>query len=221
MSPSETAAGTERPALDLTLYLVTDTARCGERGVPAVVREAVAGGVTCVQLRDKELDDEAFVHLGLEVREALAGTGVPLLLDDRVHLVHRVGADGVHIGQEDMPPVMARRELGPNALIGLSTHSVEEVRAANELPEGTLDYIGIGPVWPTPTKAAHAPAIGPEGARAMRAASRHPGVAIGGISLDSLAELRDTGAEGIAVVRALCTAPDVRVATSAFREAWR
>lgn len=210
-----------RPALDLTLYLVTDTARCGARGVPAVVRDAVAGGVTIVQLREKRLDDAAFVRLGQEIREVLEGTGVPLLVDDRAHLVHAIGAQGVHIGQTDTPPVQTREAVGPDVLIGLSTHSVEQARAASELPPGTVDYIGIGPVWPTPTKVAHDPAIGPEGARAMRAASELPGVAIGGITPQNVGELRGCGAEGVAVVRALCAAPDVAAAAREFRGLWR
>lgn len=208
-----------RPRLDLSLYLVTDTVLCGDRGVTAVVAEAVAAGVTCVQLRDKTLDDDSLVALGRELRQVLAGTGVPLLVDDRVHLVEPIGADGVHIGQTDMDPVEARRILGEGALIGLSTHSVGQVRAASALPVGTVDYLGMGPVWATATKAGHAPPIGPDGLTAMRAASWLPAVAIGSVKEHNLAELAGSGVDGVAVVSALCAADDPAAATRGLLEA--
>lgn len=173
-----------------------------------------------MQVRDKTATDAAFVRLAQSVREVLRPTGVPMLLDDRVHLVACTGAEGVHVGQSDTVPTAARQLLGPSAVIGLSTHTVAEVEAANALPDGTLDYLGMGPVWATPTKKAHATPIGPDGLAAMRAASHLPAVAIGSVTAQSLADLRPSGVEGVAVVRALCAAEDVAGAARALRGAW-
>lgn len=207
-------------ALDLSLYLVTDTRLCGERGVVATVRAAVAAGATVVQLRDHDADDDAFVALGREVRAALEGTGVPLLLDDRVHLVDAVGADGAHVGQADLPVPEARRLLGPNRYLGLSVGSPAHVRAAAALGGGLLDYLGAGPVWATATKPGHPEPIGVAGVRAVAAASPWPVVAIGGIDAARAAALRGTGAAGVAVVSAVCGQPDPAAAAAALRRAW-
>lgn len=218
-SPHATPATEVPPRMDLSLYLVTDSVMAGSRSLADVVAPAVAAGVTCVQLREKAASDEEVVALGRQLVEVLAGTGVPLLIDDRVHLVHPIGADGVHIGQEDTPPTAARAALGPEAIIGLSVHDAAQVDAANALPPATLDYIGLGPVWATGTKEGHAPPIGPEGLADLRRRSHHPAVAIGGVKAHTLAELAGSGVEGVAVVSAICAAADVPAATRELREA--
>lgn len=207
-------------SLDLSLYLVTDTRLCGERGVAETVRAAVTAGVSVVQLRDHDADDDAFVALGREVRAVLAGTGVPLLVDDRVHLVDAVGADGAHVGQSDLPVPEARRLLGPDRYLGLSVTSPAHVRAAAALGDGLLDYLGAGPVWATATKPGHAQPIGAAGVRAVAAASPWPVVAIGGIDAARAAVLRGTGAAGVAVVSAICGHPEPAAAAAAVRRAW-
>ena len=206
--------------MDLSLYLVTDTELCGPRGVAATVEAAVAGGATMVQLRDPVATDADFVALGLAVRTVLADTGVPLIVDDRVHLVEDIGADGVHVGQRDMPPGQARQLLGPDAIIGLSVGTLEQVEAARALGEGGVDYLGVGPVWPTATKPDHDRPIGPEGVAAVAAASPWPVVAIGGISRDRAGALRHGGAAGVAVVSAVCAARDPAAAAVGLRAAW-
>lgn len=212
-------------SIDLSLYLVTDTRLCGARGVPETVREAVAGGVTAVQLRDHDLDDHAVVALGKAVREELdslqraGGPRVPLLVDDRVHLVAEIGADGAHVGQKDMPVPQAREVLGPQAILGLSVTNAQQLAAAQDY--GTaVDYLGIGPVWATATKPGHAEPIGPPGIGELAAASPWPCVAIGGIDAAGAIALRGTGVEGIAVVSALCGQPSPREAAAHLRKAW-
>lgn len=209
-------------ALDLRLYVVTDTVQCGRRGVPATVAAAVAGGATMVQLRDHDLDDEDFVALGREVREALDGTGVPLLVNDRVHLVGRIGADGAHVGQHDLPPAEVRELLGPDAIVGWSAAAPELLEAARHRhrDDRGVDYLGVGPVWASPTKSGHREPIGPEGVARVAAASPWPVVAIGGVTAERVPALHGTDAVGIAVVSAVCAAADPRAAAVRLRSAW-
>jgi len=202
------------------VYLVTDTRLCGEFGVAATVAAAVAAGVTVVQLRDPEIDDDGFVLIGRAVAAALAGTGVPLIVNDRVHLVTAIGADGAHVGQADLRPDDVRRVIRPTALLGLSIQTVEQVRVAEELGAGVIDYLGVGPVWPQATKP---DAAEPSGLRRLRSivdVSPWPCVAIGGVDADRAALVRRTGAAGVAVVSAICGQPDVAAATSRIRSSW-
>ena len=186
-----------RPSLDLSVYLVTDTTLCGLKGVPATVAAAARAGVTAVQLRDPAASDDELVALGRAVVVALRGTGVPLLVNDRVHLVDAIGADGAHIGQSDLDPVAAREVLGPRAYLGLSAQTLEHVAAARARGVGTLDYLGVGPVWPQVTKPDAAEPGGVERLREIGAASPWPCVAIGGIDVDARAgRARDRGRGG-------------------------
>ncbi|WP_432492683.1 thiamine phosphate synthase [Kineococcus gypseus] len=201
-----------------SLYLVTDSALCGPRGVPAVVRAAVAGGVDAVQVREKGASDRDLLALVRAVQEVLEGTGVPLLVDDAVDVALVAGADGVHLGQSDLPAEDVRRLLGPQMLLGLSVSTVEQARA---VPPGVVDHLGVGPVHATPTKTDAAAPLGAGGVRAVvEAAAGTPCVAIGGIGAANLHELRGTGVAGVCVVSAVCAAPDPRAAASALRAAW-
>jgi thiamine-phosphate pyrophosphorylase len=208
-----------RPPFDPTLYLVTDTALAGDRGVPEVVRAAVAGGVTAVQVRDKTASRRELYALTLAVREVLP-PGVALWVDDAVDVALLAGADGVHVGQSDLPAAEVRALIGADRLLGLSVGSDDELAAALALPPGTLDVVGIGPVWATPTKPEAAAALGPDGVAALAGKAAAGGlrsVAIGGISPDRAA--RVTGVDGICVVSAVCAAPDPAAAARALREA--
>ncbi|WP_449371063.1 thiamine phosphate synthase [Thiomonas sp.] len=202
------------PLAVLRLHLVTDAALCGPRGVQAVAAEAVRGGATCVQLREKHLDTRLFVERARALKSLLAPLGVPLIINDRLDVALAVGADGVHVGQSDMPPEVVRRWM-PQALIGLSVENPEQVRAAAGLP---VDYLGVSPVFATPSKSDAAPALGLDGLRALRALTGLPLVAIGGIDLDNAAQVMRAGADGLAVVRALCAAPDPAAAARALRQ---
>ncbi|GAA1622506.1 thiamine phosphate synthase [Georgenia ruanii] len=213
-------ARARRPRLDLSLYLVTDTALCADAGVPATVAVAVAAGVTAVQVRDPGATDAELVALGREVRAVLAGTGVPLLVNDRPDLVEAVGADGAHVGQGDMDIREARALLGEERYLGLSVQEPAHVRVAAAHGAGVLDYLGVGPVWATATKPDHAPPGGVGELRRISAASPWPCVAIGGITAERAGLLRRSGAAGIAVVSAICGQQDVAAATAAIRRAW-
>jgi thiamine-phosphate pyrophosphorylase len=206
--------------LDLTLYLVTDTTLCGRSGVAVTVSTAVDAGVTVVQLRDPDAADDAFVALGREVAAVLRGTGVPLVVNDRVHLVEAIGADGAHVGQGDLDVTEARRRLGPDAVLGLSVQTVAHVESARRLAPGVVDYLGVGPVWSQATKPDAAAPGGINVLRAIVQASPWPCVAIGGISGERVAQARRTGAAGVAVVSAVCGKPDVAAATRELRQWW-
>lgn len=206
--------------VDLTLYLVTDTLMCGSTGVAGTVAAAVSAGVTVVQVRDPAASDEEFVRIGRSVAAVLAGTGVPLIVNDRVHLVSAIGADGAHVGQGDLDPVAARRLLGPDALLGLSVQTLAQVEAAVRLPPGTVDHLGVGPVWWQETKPDAADPGGVHTLGAIVARSPWPCVAIGGIDASRAARVRATGAAGVAVVSAICGQPDPAAAARRIREAW-
>jgi len=209
-----------RPPLDLSMYLVTDTVLCGQFGVVATVSAAVGAGVTVVQLRDQDATDDELVALGREVMAVLHGTDVPLIVNDRVHLVDAMGAHGAHVGQSDLQIGQARALLGPAAYLGLSAQTVEHVAAAREHADGTLDYLGVGPVWGTATKLDAAAPGGLERLHQVTSVSPWPCVAIGGINLQRLPQVRRAGAAGAAVVSAICGQPDVAAATRALRAAW-
>jgi len=198
----------------LRLCLVTDSTLCGERGVLAVVQAAVQGEVSCVQLREKSLDTRAFVERARALKAWLAPRGVALIINDRVDVALACGADGVHVGQNDMAPEDVRRFM-PQGLIGLSVESLAQLDAAERAP---VDYYGISPVFATATKLDAAPALGLEGLRAIRAHTTRPLVAIGGIHHGNAAAVMAAGADGLAVVSALCTAQDPAQAARALRE---
>lgn len=209
-----------RPALDLTLYLVTDSELCGELGVAPTVARAVAAGVTTVQLRDTTCSDEEFVTLGRALRHTLRGTGVPLILNDRVHLFHAIEADGVHVGQRDADVRTARTQIGPAPYLGLSVQTLGHLRPALAQPRDAVDYLGVGPIWSQATKPDAATPSSPDVLAAIVAASPWPCVAIGGVDPSNAAVVRHTGARGIAVVSAICGQPDVTAATRDLRQAW-
>jgi thiamine-phosphate pyrophosphorylase len=211
-----------RPAFDPTLYLVTDTALSAPRTVPDVVRAAVAGGVTAVQVRDKTASRRELYELTLAVEAVLAGTGVALFVNDAVDVALLAGADGVHVGQDDLPPAEVRALIGPDRLLGLSTRDDDELAVALALPPGTVDVVGIGPVWTTPTKPDAGTGLGPEGVAALAAEAAAGGlrsVAIGGIDASRASQV--TGVDGICVVSAVCAAADPAAAARALREAIR
>jgi thiamine-phosphate pyrophosphorylase len=202
--------------LDLSLYLVTDTALCGDRGVVETVRAALPGGVTAVQVRAPSATTRELCALTLAVHEVLAGTGVPLLVNDRLDVALATGAEGVHLGQSDLAPEHARRLGGTDLLIGLSVSTLEQVAQAAALPRGCLDYLGVGPVRATATKPEPAAPLGLDGTARLVAASPLPCVAIGGIGVETAAAVRATGAAGIAVVSAICAAADPAAAAVAL-----
>ncbi len=190
------------------LYLV-----CDERA-DAFLAQVLAGGVDIVQLRIKHADDATIVAAGQRYAALCAAAGVPLILNDRPDLVAAAGAAGVHVGQDDVPIGEARRLVGPDRLVGLSTHSPAQIEAAAAEPE--VDYIGVGPVHATPTKPER-PAVGLALVRYAAGHAATPFFAIGGIDSRNVAAVRAAGAQRIAVVRALAEADDPAQAARALR----
>ena len=203
-----------RGLADLRLMLVTDAAMTARRGLMRTVLEAVAGGVTVVQLRDKDASDEDLVALARALRSELAPRGLPLIVNDRPDAARAGGADGAHIGQADGDPAGARRLLGPDALLGLSVTRAEEVETVDPT---VVDYVGLGPVFATATKADAAAALGLDGFRAVGAMLPVPFVAIGGVDAANAGAIMAAGAAGVAVVSAICAAPDPEAAARALR----
>ena len=200
----------KRP-VDWSLYLVTDRRLAGARPLEDVVAAAVRGGVSAVQLREKECPAREFVELARGLKTLLAPLGIPLIINDRVDVALASGADGVHIGQSDMEYDDVRRLVGPDAIVGLSVDSAEQPAPLD------LDYLGVGPIFPTGTKADAGPALGLERLAKLRAASRHILVGIGGINATNAAAVLAAGADAIAVVSAICAAPDPEKAAAELR----
>ncbi len=192
-------------SFDYTLYLVTDRRLSRGRTTLEIVQAAVRGGATCVQLREKDCSTREFIREALSIRDFLKASGVPLIINDRLDVAMAVEADGVHLGQSDMPLEMARRIVGDGMCIGISAESLENAVAAER---GGADYIGVSPIFETPTKTDTAPALGLAGLRDIRAAVEIPLVAIGGLKRDNAAEVVESGADGIAVVSAIVAAED-------------
>ncbi len=205
------------PGFDPTLYFVTDPHLCAGRGIGATVAEAVSGGATAVQLRDPDAAARDLFEAAKALVRQLRGSGVPLIVNDRVDVAIAAGAAGVHVGQSDLPAVAARRLAGPALVVGLSATTVDEVADAEALPQGTVDYLGVGPVAATPTKPDHAAPIGVRGLRAAVAATALPCVAIGGVGPADASELGATGAAGIAVVSAIAASDDPAGAAADLR----
>ncbi len=198
-----------------SLYLVTDSALAMGRRLPDVVRAAVDGGVTCVQVREKDVSARTYIERLLAVRPLLHERGVPLFVNDRVDVALAVEADGVHLGQTDLPLDMARRVAACRLLVGVSCETVQD---ATDAERAGADYVSVSPVFATPTKMDTAPALGLDGVRAIRRAVRVPVVAIGGISMANAAEVIRAGADGICVVSAIVSASDPRAAAAALRQ---
>jgi thiamine-phosphate pyrophosphorylase len=204
----------KRPGFDLRVYLVTDPAMTARRGLVETVRAAVAGGATIVQLRDKDSTDGALIDQARALRAALAGTGVRLIVNDRFNLALAAGADGLHVGQDDMAASKARVVMGPRAIIGLSVTTEAEIAG---LDPGVVDYAGLGPIFGTATKPDAGEALGAKTFARLRATIPVPVVAIGGISSTNAASAFAAGADGVAVVSAICAAADPEAAARELR----
>ena len=215
MSPSEPRGAGERRRARLAearLYLIVD-ARPSGRDAEPLLEAALANGVDVVQLREKSLSDEEVVEAAAGFRRACDRHGALFLVNDRPELVEPCAADGVHVGQDDVPVADARRAVGDERLVGLSTHAPAEIAAA----EGA-DYVGVGPVWRTPTKEGR-PGVGLELVEVAARTATVPFFAIGGIDATNVEEVLDAGARRIAVVRAIGDAPDPGRAAAALAAA--
>lgn len=199
----------------LRLYLVTDQHSAGGRTLTDIVSAAIQGGVTCVQLREKHLSTRDFLAQALVLKTLLAPHRIPLVINDRIDIALACGAQGVHLGQSDMPVAQARQLLPPEVFIGWSVETMDDVTRSASLP---VDYLGVSPIHATPTKADTQPPWGLNGLRQVRAATALPLVAIGGIQVHNAREVLKAGADGLAVVSALCAAADPCAAALELRQ---
>lgn len=199
--------------IDLSLYLVLDPDLCG--GPVEMIRtaqQAAAHGVTVVQLRAPNWKKRQWLETAHALKLVLAPLGVPLIINDQVDVALAVDAEGVHIGQDDLPVAETRRLIGAGKILGLSVTNADELAA---VPEG-VDYLGIGPVFPTGTKLDAAAVTGVPLFAEMVSATRLPVVAIGGINAENCVPLFEAGASGVAVISAICGQPDPGLATAEF-----
>lgn len=195
------------------LYVILDPSACPERSLPSVLTEATKGGARLFQYRNKSATMEEAYAEALPLRKMATELRVTFIVNDRCDLALAVDADGVHLGQGDLPYDHARKVMGPDKLIGLSTHNPAQVTAADRLKP---DYIGFGPVFKPGAKQEHDPVVGIEGLKAVRPLTTLPIFAIGGITVDHIGDMMKAGANGVAVISAVLKAPDIRLAVSDF-----
>lgn len=199
---------------DLLLYAITDRRNLDKKVFFEKIEEALQGGVTILQLREKELDEDSFINEAIEVKNICRKHGVPLIINDNVNVALKSGADGVHVGIEDMPIDEIRRTVPDSFIIGATCKTVEQAQSAERLG---ADYMGVGAVFPSPTKK-NAVRITREHLKEICASVSIPAVAIGGISLENVDELKGGGMSGIAVVSAVFSADDIQKAASLLKE---
>lgn len=190
---------------DLGLYLVTDRSLSKGRSLEWIVEQAVKGGVTMVQLREKDCSTNDFIELAIRLKQILKQYDVPLIINDRLDIVLASDAEGLHIGQSDMSYHIARKLLGYKKIIGLSVETISQAKEANLLD---VDYIGISPVFSTATKTDINTPLGLEGIQEIASFTKHPIVGIGGIHVGNVKAVMNAGANGVAVVSAIVSAND-------------
>ena len=199
---------------DLLLYAITDRRDTDKKTFFEKIEKALQGGVTILQLREKELDEDSFTDEAIEVKAICRKYGVPLIINDNVNVAIKSGADGVHVGIEDMPIDEIRRKAPDSFIIGATCKTVEQAQSAERLG---ADYMGVGAVFPSPTKK-NAVRITREQLKEICSSVSIPAVAIGGITLENVGELQDGGMSGIAVVSAVFSADDIQKAASLLKE---
>jgi len=195
------------------LYVILDPSVCPARPLVEVLTTAAEAGASLFQYRNKTASMKEAYAEALALRRAAAKAGVLFIVNDRCDLALAVDADGVHLGQGDLPLDMAKKVMGPDKLIGISTHNPNQVREATA---GKPDYLGFGPIFNAGSKQGHDPVVGLEGLRAIRSLTSLPVFAIGGIQIDQAGEVMRAGANGVAIISAILKAPDISLAVKAF-----
>lgn len=204
----------ERQKIDYSLYLVTDRALSLGRSNLEVIEAAISGGVTLVQLREKEASTQEFYQEGLNIKDYLEAARIPLIINDRIDVALALDADGVHLGQEDMPVDVARKILGPCKIIGASAFTTQEAVAAESMG---ADYLGLSPIFVTTTKPELVAEIGLEGISSLKQAVKIPIVGIGSMHQSNAYEAVRAGLDGVAVVSAICSQEDPKAAAAAIK----
>ena len=198
----------------LLLYAVTDRAWVGKQTLLEQIEDALKGGATIIQLREKKLDDDSFVKEAVQVRALCHKYNVPLIINDNVDVAIKSGADGVHVGIEDAPVAEIRKRVSADFIIGATCKTVEQAKIAEA---AGADYMGVGAVFPSPTKT-NAVRITNEQLREILSSVSIPAVAIGGISYDNVCEIKGSSVSGVAVISAIFGAEDIEKATALLKE---
>jgi thiamine-phosphate pyrophosphorylase len=201
--------------LDLSLYVITDRELSEGRPLEEVVNAALQGGATVIQLREKKLTDREIFKMGMKIKPLIKKAGACFIINDRIDLALALDADGVHLGQSDLPLNIARKLTGEKKIIGISVKTIEKAREAEA--QGA-DYLGVGSIYPTKTKKDAEPIGGPQRISQIRKAVNLPIVGIGGIQIHNIMEVIKAGADGIAVVSAVMGAPDIAEACRALKK---
>ena len=205
----------DKKKVDYSLYLVTDRALSLGRSNLEVIQAAVRGGVTLVQLREKEATTKEFYQEGLKIRACLKARDIPLIINDRIDMALALDAEGVHLGQEDMPIDATRKILGPQKIIGASVFTPEEAKIAEALG---ADYLGLSPIFVTETKPELTQQLGTKGIPLLKEAVKIPVVGIGSMNESNAYEAVKAGLDGVAVVSAICSREDPRAAAEAIKK---
>jgi len=204
--------------VDYSLYLVTDRSILKGRSLFEVVAEAIKGGVSLLQLREKDVCSRDFYQIALKIKELAKSCNVPLIINDRLDIALAVDADGLHIGQEDLPLEVARKLLGPGKILGYSVST--PVEAVYGEKKGA-DYLGAGPVYPTGSKLDTIEPIGTAGIKVIKESVSIPVVAIGGVGLSNADEVKKSGVDGISVISAILGSPQVEENARSLKNIWR
>lgn len=204
--------------VDYSLYLITDRYLTGSKEFYSSVRRALQGGVTILQIREKDATSEEFYSIGLKLREIADEFNVPLIVNDRLDIALAINADGVHLGQGDLPLGVVRRLLGPGKILGYSVTNPQEARYGER---NGANYLGAGPVFSTDSKKDAPNPIGIEGLREIKQSVSIPVVAIGGVNITNLNEVKETGVDGISVISAILSRDDTFAAARELIESWR
>ena len=205
-------------AVDYTLYLVTDRDILGDRDLFTAVEEALKGGVTMLQLREKTASSRDFYQLAVRMKELAAAYQVPLIINDRLDIALAADAGGLHVGQDDLPVAVARRILGPGKILGYSVSTVEEAIYGEQ---NGADYLGASPVYATGSKVDAGSPIGTDGLRQIKQSVAIPVVGIGGIGEANILDVKRAGVDGASVISAIMGSRDLKRAASALIAAWR
>jgi thiamine-phosphate pyrophosphorylase len=203
--------------VDYSLYLVTDRYLVGNKDFFESVRRALDGGVTLVQIREKNVSSKEFYQIALKVQKITREYNVPLIVNDRLDIALAIDADGLHIGQEDLPIEVARKILGKDKILGYSVSNREEAVYGEKMG---ADYLGAGAVFPTGSKKDIGEPIGIEGLKRIKESVRIPVVAIGGVGMDNLEKVKETGVDGIAVISAILSREDTYKAAKELVVSW-
>lgn len=202
----------------MNLHLVLGHEDCRNHDIEAIIMQAIKGGITHVQLREKHLSTRAFLETGRRLQKILALAHVPLIINDRIDIALTLNAAGAHLGQTDLPYPEARTLLGPKKIIGLTVHSPQEMLSANNY---AADYVGVGPVFATLSKEDAPSPLGVTQLTELTKLAKHPVIAIGGINAQNLPQLLPTGISGIAVISAITHTADPEAATQALAQILR